>query len=180
MNTKARLDPDRTAKPLTRLVAKVPAGERFMGSATHYETADGQRVALQPGPDCGPSELYGAMFDACAAIALNAGIREDATGRVWIGAWYVEIAAAGEVVFAVREHREVHTFQGAALLPRAIRLAVATAVRGHVDERMTNYVGEQRSRSSTSAGTPTTTAAKSTRCKWTLRARARTGPRGGH
>lgn len=46
MTTKARLDSDRTAKPLTRLVAKVPATKCHTGGATHYEGADGQRVAL--------------------------------------------------------------------------------------------------------------------------------------
>lgn len=46
MTTKARLDSDRTAKPLTRLVAKLSDGKRYMGIATHYEAADGQRVAL--------------------------------------------------------------------------------------------------------------------------------------
>ena len=46
MNEKARLDSDRPAKPLTRLVARISEGKRFMGEATHYEAADGQRVAL--------------------------------------------------------------------------------------------------------------------------------------
>jgi hypothetical protein len=43
----ARLDADRSAEPLTRLVAKVPVGERFVGSATHFEGADGTRVPLR-------------------------------------------------------------------------------------------------------------------------------------
>ena len=50
-NAKARLDSDRTAEPLTRLVAKVPATKCHTGGATHYEGADGQRVALQAKPD---------------------------------------------------------------------------------------------------------------------------------
>ncbi len=46
MTTKARLDSDRTAKPIARLVAKLPESKRHMGLATHYEGEDGQRVSL--------------------------------------------------------------------------------------------------------------------------------------
>ena len=135
MSTKARLDSDRTEKPLTRLVAKVPGGAMHRTNATHYEGADGQRVALQSGPDRGPSALYGAMFDACAAIGLNAGIREDAQGRVWVGSWCVENTDGA--IFAVRKGREVHTFDETT--PRGFRSAVAMAIRGHVAERMAEY-----------------------------------------
>jgi hypothetical protein len=62
-SAKARLDSDRTAKPLTRLVAKVPAGDCVRGTATHYEGADGQRVALQAKPDAFRDFLHALGYD---------------------------------------------------------------------------------------------------------------------
>lgn len=64
-NAKARLDSDRTAEPLTRLVAKVPVGECVRGTATHYEGADGQRVALQAKPDAFRDFLRALGYDPC-------------------------------------------------------------------------------------------------------------------
>jgi hypothetical protein len=64
MNAKARLDSDRTAEPLTRLVAKVPATKCHTGGATHYEGADGQRVALQAKPTAFRDFLRALGYDA--------------------------------------------------------------------------------------------------------------------
>lgn len=95
---KARLDPDRTAKPLTRLVARLPENVRFMGEATHYEAADGQRTPLtEPTKRTAHSPLLSAVLSALRAIGNDGGARVDGDGRVWLGDWFAEEESAGEV-----------------------------------------------------------------------------------
>lgn len=52
-NAPARLDTDKKAVPLTKLIAKVEGGRRHYGMATHYEGSDKVRIALSPNcPEC--------------------------------------------------------------------------------------------------------------------------------
>lgn len=88
MTTKARLDSDRTAKPRTRLVAKVPPTDCYSGGATHYEGEDGQRVALAWQPATSP--LLAAVNAALRAIGSDGGAEEHADGSVWLDSLYVE------------------------------------------------------------------------------------------
>ncbi len=88
MTTKARLDTNRTAKPRTRLVAKVPAGVCLRGVATHYEGEDGTRVALAWQPATSP--LLATVLSALRAIGSPGGAEEHADGSVWLDSLYVE------------------------------------------------------------------------------------------
>ncbi len=88
MTTKARLGTNRTAKPRTRLVAKVPPTDCYSGGATHYEGEDGQRVALAWQPATSP--LLAAVSAALRAIGSDGGAEEHADGSVWIDSLYVE------------------------------------------------------------------------------------------
>jgi hypothetical protein len=102
VTTKARPDADRTAKPRTRLVAKLLEGEMCKTNATHYEGEDGQRVALtEPTKRNAPSALLAAVNAALRVIGSPGGAVEHADGGVWIDSLYVESDA--DAYYVMRE-----------------------------------------------------------------------------
>ena len=102
MTTKARLDADRTAKPRTRLVAKVPPTDCYSGGATHYEGEDGQRVALtEPTKRNGPCSRRATVNAALRAIGGPGGAEEHADGSVWLDSLYV--GSDADTFYVMRE-----------------------------------------------------------------------------